>query len=236
MEVEDVDEVDHVSNRLKKSSHSSVNKKGDIAIDNFMSQVTTDNDTKIKSQMMRASTRYSMMAGEHGLNVNQGALAILSTCVGGGILAIPLALYGLGIPLGAALNVGVIFSTHMSSRVYLGLRDLVPDQPDSLYEIGYMTVGRCSIFFLASIFIVNGVGLCLIYFISFGDTGATLVAAFCGSDEEYGSIWYTSRWPYTVFLGIILLPIVLKKELAEFAWISYVLFVSLTLFILLNLV
>ena len=44
-----------------------------------------------------------MMAGEHGLTVNAGALAILSTCVGGGITALPLAMYNLGIPLGIAL-------------------------------------------------------------------------------------------------------------------------------------
>ena len=35
-------------------------------------------------------------------------------------------------------------------------------------------------------------------------------------------------------LAVVLLPICLKKELAELAWVSYVLFVSLTLFVLVN--
>ena len=35
-------------------------------------------------------------------------------------------------------------------------------------------------------------------------------------------------------LAVLLLPVVLKKELAELAWISYVLFVSLTLFTICN--
>ena len=117
---------------------------------------------------MLRSSRYSMMAGEHGLTVNQGALAILSTCVGGGIVAIPLATFNLGIPLAICLQLGVIFVTHLSSKLYLGMRDLVPDKPDSLYELGYMCVGRGSIFFLASIFITNAFGLCIIYFIVFG--------------------------------------------------------------------
>jgi len=35
-------------------------------------------------------------------------------------------------------------------------------------------------------------------------------------------------------LAAVLLPIVLKKELAELAWVSVVLFVSLTLFVLMS--
>jgi len=117
--------------------------------------------------------------------------------------------------------------------MYLNVKDLVPDKPDSLYEIGYMLVGRASIFVLASIFIINSFGLCMIYFIVFGDTFGQLVASFT-DDQELGSVWYTSRWCFSVPLAVVLLPIVLKKELAELTWISYVLFISLGLFVLVN--
>ena len=110
------------------------------------------------------------MAGDHGLSINQGALAILSTCVGGGIVGLPLAMYNLGLPLAIFLQVLVMFSTHMSSNMYLYIKDIVPDRPDSLYEIGFMIMGRKSIFILASILIINSFGLCMIYFIVFGDT------------------------------------------------------------------
>ena len=33
-------------------------------------------------------------------------------------------------------------------------------------------------------------------------------------------------------LALLLLPVILKKELAEFAWVSYVLFISLALFLI----
>lgn len=112
------------------------------------------------------------------------------------------------------------------------MRDLVPDQPDSLYELGYMTVGRCSIFFLASVFVINALGLCILYFIVFGDTALAIVLAH--TDELEDAVWYTSRTTYCVPLAAVLLPIVLKKELAEFAWISYILFCSLTLFVIVN--
>ena len=110
------------------------------------------------------------MAGDHGLSIKDGVLAILSTCVGGGIVGLPLAMFNLGLPLAIFLQILVMFVTHMSSNMYLYTRDIVPDKPDSIYEIGYMVMGRKSIFILASIFIINSFGLCMIYFIVFGDT------------------------------------------------------------------
>lgn len=173
------------------------------------------------------------MAGEHGLSVNEAVLAILSTCVGGGIVGLPLAMYNLGIPLAVFLQILVMFATHWSSSLYLNLREIIPDKPDSLYEIGYMVLGRSSIFVLASIFIINALGLCMIYFIVFGDTFAQLVASFT-TTQSLGSVWWTSRWCYSVPLAALLLPVVLKRELAELAWISYVLFFSLAVFVFLN--
>ena len=95
-----------------------------------------------------------------------------------------------------------------------------------------MIYGRGSIFFLCSIFFFNGIGLCMLYFIVFGDTFATFIASLVG--ETLWSVWYTHRYIYSLPLAVLLLPVVLKKELAEFAWISYVLFVSLGLFIVTN--
>jgi amino acid permease len=157
----------------------------------------------------------------------------LSTCVGGGIVGLPLAVYRLGIPLAVFLQVLVVFSTHNVSQLYLHVKDLVPGKPDSLYEIGYFIMGRASIFMLGSIFVVNSLGLCMIYFIVFGDTAGQLAASFTES-EVLDSVWYTSRWCYSVPLAVLLIPICLKKELAELSWISVLLFVSLGLFALLN--
>ena len=80
-------------------------------------------------------------------------------------------MYNLGLPLAMFLQVVVIIVTHSSSNLYLWIKDIVPDSPTSLYEIGYMIVGRASIFLLGSVFFLNSVGLCMIYFMVFGDTG-----------------------------------------------------------------
>ena len=71
-----------------------------------------------------------------------------------------------------------MFVTHLSSHMYLSVKDLVPDKPESLYELGYMILGRGSIFFLCSIFLINSFGLCMLYFIVFGDTFGSFIASF----------------------------------------------------------
>ena len=60
-------------------------------------------------------------------------LAILSTCVGGGIVGLPLAMYSLGSPLAIILQIGVMTTTHIGSMMYLHTKDIVPGKPESLY-------------------------------------------------------------------------------------------------------
>ena len=115
-------------------------------------------------------------------------------------------MYNLGLPLAMFLQVLIIIVTHSSSNLYLWIKDIVPGSPESLYEIGYMIVGRNSIFLLGSVFFLNSVGMCMIYFMVFGDTTGQLAASFTDS-EKLGSIWYTSRWFYDVLLAVLLLPI-----------------------------
>ena len=50
------------------------------------------------------------------------------------------------------------------------------------------------------------------------------------------SDWYTSRYFFILCLALLLLIAVFQKELAELEWISIVLFVSLGLFVVLNIV
>ena len=79
--------------------------------------------------------------------------------------------------------------------------------------------------------IINSLGLCMIYFITFGDTMGQLVASFVDG-ASLNSDFYTSRYFYILILAAFLIAVVLKKELAELEWLSIVLFASLGLFIL----
>ena len=94
----------------------------------------------------------------------------MSTCVGGGIVGLPQSMFTLGIPLCIVLMLLVMWSVHWSSNLFLYAKDIVPGMPETLYEIGYLVVGRASIYIIASIICINAFGLCIIYFIVFGDT------------------------------------------------------------------
>jgi amino acid permease len=48
-------------------------------------------------------------------------------------------------------------------------------------------------------------------------------------------VFYAQRWFYVLIIALLLLPVILKKELAELEWCSWVLFGSIGLFIILNL-
>lgn len=95
-----------------------------------------------------------------------------------------------------------------------------------------MISGRNSIFYIAAIQLINSFGLMMIYFIVFGDTAGQLIGGFNG--YQLGDVWYSSRYFYVIFLGSALIPIVLKKELAELEWLSIVLFASIGIFIVVN--
>jgi amino acid permease len=143
-------------------------------------------------------------------------------------------MYSLGIPLAIILQIGVMITTHIGSMMYLHTKDIVPGKPESLYEIGFMLYGRKSIFMLGSILFILAAGLCMIYFIVFGDTCGQFAATFTEGKESLGSVWYTSRWCYSVPLALILAPFCLKKELAELSFIALMLFVALLLFVIVN--
>lgn len=80
-----------------------------------------------------------------------GALAMVSTIIGGGIVGLPYAVLHLGLVVGISLNFIVCGITHGSAVLYLHLRELIPGTPNSLYEIGYMLQGRKSIYYVAVI-------------------------------------------------------------------------------------
>ena len=74
----------------------------------------------------KVSDRFSIIAGHEGLTLYSGILAVISSCVGGGIVGLPYAFLYLGIPLGIALNILIIVATNLTLIVYLALKDAVP--------------------------------------------------------------------------------------------------------------
>lgn len=166
-----------------------------------------------------------------------GVLSIISTILGGGVVALPWSFYMLGIYPALAIMVVMACLTVNSSVLYLKAKDLTPGKPESIYELGYILMKRASIFIISGILTLNGLGMCMIYFMIFGNTIGSIVAGinnFEGQPDTFitGSTFIYQRTIYILVLAMFLLPIIVKKELQELHIVSMGLFGSILLFIL----
>tara|TARA_B110000285_G_C15055944_1_gene579575 strand:- start:761 stop:1438 length:678 start_codon:yes stop_codon:yes gene_type:complete len=119
----------------------------------------------------------------------------------------------------------------------LKTKDICPGKPESLYELGFILFKRPSIFAISGLISVSGLGVTMLYFILFGKTFASFVAALSGANnintDFNGDRFEYTRTPYILGLGLLLIPILLKKELQELHLVSLGLFISILIFIFL---
>ena len=170
---------------------------------------------------------------EKGLSVWEAALALVSGIIGGGIVGVPFSLIRTGIPVGLGITLIIICLQLFSGHLYLKAMKLSPTYVESIYELGYVSMGSCSIFFIATLQVISCLGAMILYFVVFGDICASLIKQGFYPDEENA---LTKRYLYILVLAIALIPIVIQKMLSEIKIVSILLFVTVTLFIALFLV
>ena len=107
---------------------------------------------------------------------------------------------------------------------------MLPGAPKSLYEIGFMIMGRPAIYYISLVIFANAAGLTLIYFIIFGDTIKSLIISFYFDEKEVEGI-FTVRTTYVLILGAVLFPILILKELKELKIAAVLLFIAVFSFI-----
>jgi len=91
--------------------------------------------------------------------------------------------------------------------------------------MGYMLLGRKSIFAVSFITFFLCFGISIVYFILFGKLCERIMDNILG----YTGFW-TSKMLFKVLLGVSLLPLVLKKELKEMKGASIILFSGIVIF------
>lgn len=122
--------------------------------------------------------------GHHSLDTWGAVLAIVSTILGGGIVALPYSILHLGIPLGVAMVIGLAMQAAHGSIMLIKASKMIPDRPESFYEVGFMLYRRFSIFYISFIMFVNSFGLIVVYFIVFGDISISLHKAITNDEDE----------------------------------------------------
>ena len=100
-----------------------------------------------------------------------------------------------------------------------------------MYEIGFLTIGRGSIFWIAFILFVNSFGLLIIFFSVFGANCGNLFKQLSGAaDDDFGS----GKIGWILGLAVLCLPFVLRKEMAELKLLSIILFSCALSFVIVN--
>jgi len=121
-----------------------------------------------------------------------------------------------------------MFQTINSSWLYVKAKDLTPGKPESLYELGFILYGRSSIFVISSILVFNAFGMCMIYFNLFATTAESL---FDVKEENADDGYFTVLNYCKLGIGLVILPVCLKRELQELHAVSMLLFAAIVVFI-----
>jgi hypothetical protein len=134
--------------------------------------------SEIQRQKIRASLAWSLIPTskiEAGLSIFDASSALLSTIIGGGIVGVPFGMLLAGIPMGILFNIICAILCYTSVYLYMEAKKLANVPVKTLYEFGYVGIGKSSLYYIAFLSTVQTVGFVMIYFIVFGDIMASVV-------------------------------------------------------------
>ena len=83
------------------------------------------------------------------LTIFDAASTLLSTIIGGGIVGVPYAIYISGIPVGLLVNAVCWILCYTSVYLYMEAKKLSDVPVKTLYEFGYVSTGKYSIYYIA---------------------------------------------------------------------------------------
>jgi amino acid permease len=88
----------------------------------------------------------------------------------------PYAMYLAGIPITLIINFVCFALQYFSTLLYLEGKNLIDVPIRTLYEFGYCSIGKSSIYFISILAILQTIGYVMIYFIVFGDIMSSIVS------------------------------------------------------------
>ena len=97
----------------------------------------------------------------------------------------------------------------------------------SFSEIGYDLIGRKSVFIINAIVFIGCFQLMILYFMIIGD----ILASFARQILNELNTFRTSRACYVIIVGVMLFPMIFKKEIHELKFASVMLFIAIFLFV-----
>jgi amino acid permease len=154
------------------------------------------------------------------------------------MVSVPWAFGVCGLPLGCTLSALSLTQVVISCYLYLKTRSICPDNPSSLYEMGFLLIGRFAIYWVAFTVWVCAFFLPIIYMAVFGEAFKLLVTNMTGhySLPLDQLPFYETRVFYILLLAVLCIPMIFMKEISDVKFVGYTLFCAVIIFVILNIV
>lgn len=148
------------------------------------------------------------------------------------MVSLPIAYLRLGVVTTLVLLAYAVARVTSSTYLLLKTKDLIPGKPESFFEMGYILVGRSSIFIMSFTLFSYCTLLCIAYFFLFGGLVSSMIKLTDINDESF----IASNQFSVLLLAVLLLPIIFQKEIHELKIVAWFLFAFLLAFLIIMLV
>jgi amino acid permease len=186
-----------------------------------MGNETYDDHSDLKKTIIKEDHRISLIIA---------VFSVVSVTIGAGMVSVPKASYESGIPWAIAYNLFNFAACIYSIHLYLRCAQVTGYY--SMPHLGYECFGHCSLYFVNFVQFIGFGLLPIAYYVIFSN----LLRSFFNEIEwvnENASNTIGAQWFSVLILGVIVFPLIIKKEIQELKIAGILLFVGVILFILL---
>lgn len=158
---------------------------------------------------------------DHKVGVFTGALTLIGTIIGGGVVGLPYAVLKTGLIFGLILNVANAVGGIYAVKLLIRAKNITGLA--SYSELGFACFGRASIFVINALVALATAGMPIAYFMIFGHICGPLLEEIFGSDSSF---WTSSQFSQ-IILGILLFYFCIQKQIAEVKIAGVILFTGI---------
>ena len=152
---------------------------------------------------------------------------LMNTIIGGGVVSLPFVMSNFGIILGLFIFIMVYLMTVFSCLLLLRVKNNT--QRSHYGTIGTFCFGYKGKMAIDIIIIINNFGMCMSYFIIFGQNIEKIIQETAGIDA-----WWTYKYLWIVVIWLLILPFVFYKNFDRLKFVSILSTTSIIIYFLLT--
>ena len=114
------------------------------------------------------------------MNICQTAMTMLTSSIGTSLIAMPWAMYMMGVYWGMGISCLLAYNSHYVNRMYIRSGQLLPNKFASVFEISYLLYGKAGYIISCMMFTSLTFGLLIIYNLTVAENFSILVAKQLG--------------------------------------------------------